>query len=314
MKKLKLNLPILWLSVIFALVLVASVIIACVFGFNTSVEMSGGNRLRINLTNANNISYVKKQAEAVYSSNGICIENSYVEDYRGESYLVLISRKNDNVNYNELRVLVSEKTELELNQISNIEEIKTAVPSNYFVMFGISMIILAVLAFVFGFIRYKLAGALAITIGSFATIVAHLALINLTRVPLSYSTFVTAAIFWLIFLLLMVTILENVRTKQNSKATADASEYDLVSDSLNDTLMPAYVVIIFTLIVGFTLICLKTNYVKYLGINAILGLFASLFTILFMASLYTIFLEVDNIRFKRKTSKNPNLTTNRKKR
>ena len=45
MKKLKLSFPFKWLVLALGIVLGLSIIIACVFGFNTSVEFGGGRRV-----------------------------------------------------------------------------------------------------------------------------------------------------------------------------------------------------------------------------------------------------------------------------
>ena len=313
MKKLKLSFPFKWLVLALGIVLGLSIIIACVFGFNTSVEFGGGRRVTINITGSLETNKIKDETQKVLNNSGLTIENTYVEDNLGESYLVFITKQNNKVNYEEVKVKLSAATSIPTESISDFETINGTLNSHYLIMFGVSIAVICAILFVVGWIRFKLAGGLILALAGLANVLLHFGLIVLTRVPLSSNSLIAIVVSGLICLALTLVLLENVRSKINSKAYQDYSKKDLVSLSGNEMVLGDLVLIGFGAIFSFVLIFLPSNLIKFLSLTLLLGLVSACFIYLMFISLYPILIDIAEIRAKQKVSKNPNFTSSKKK-
>jgi|GEM_PF-6683591 len=314
MKKLKLNFPLKLLLIPFLALFVCALVITSIFGFNTSVEFGGGKRLTARVTEVTSVSKTRDQIVSVLNSNGLRVEYSYVEDKIGETNLVFMMKGNSNADYSAVISKISDKTALAASDLSDFETVRGSINATAITLFGVGVIVFCVIAFALSAIRFKTTGALTLLISTLGTFLLHLSLLSLTRLPIGTPSLVTIIISVITAMVITLVILEGVRVRNKSRANADLNESEIVALSANDAVKPSVMFVSFLLLFSVVLLFAGANLVKFFALANIFGLLVSVYVGLFISSsVYTLFLEVANIRTKQRVSKNPELTKKKKK-
>ena len=307
MKKINFKAPFKFLIIPFIVVIAVAVTISLIFGFRLGTEFSGGKRLLVNVTGQTKVAEIRGKTAGVLSANGLTVESINVSDSNGSSYLVFVTENNKNADFDEIRNKVAEKTELDISLIGEFESIASAVPANSVLLASIGFVLVLVAIFVAGVIRYKLAGGGMLAVGVVATILTHLSLLAITRVPIGIAVLTSVISSSILSLIIMIAILESVRSKLKVITAEQQPEGEMINDSANENLMPIACFCLFVLAFALFLIFTSLISTRAIGFSLIFGVISGGYVGFFLTtSLYPIFLEIANIRAKLKTTKNPN--------
>ena len=307
MKKINFKAPFKFLIIPFIVVIAVAVTISLIFGFRLGTEFSGGKRLLVNVTGQTKVAEIRGKTAGVLSANGLTVESINVSDSNGSSYLVFVTENNKNADFDEIRNKVAEKTELDISLVGEFESIASAVPANSVLLASIGFVLVLVAIFVAGVIRYKLAGGGMLAVGVVATILTHLSLLAITRVPIGIAVLTSVISSSILSLIIMIAILESVRSKLKVITAEQQPEGEMINDSANENLMPIACFCLFVLVFALFLIFTSLISTRSIGYSLIFGVISGGYVGFFLTtSLYPIFLEIANIRAKLKTTKNPN--------
>ena len=313
MKDKILKTPLKYFLIIIATVLVIGIILACCFGFNTSIEFGGGTQLKVTINDINTASTIRKDSIAVLKDNKINVESSFVEDNGTATYLVIRSTNKTIKNADEVKQQLADKLNIDVSQISNFESIKGSLSSSNLILFGVGVILAITIFFFIGWLRYKLVGGATLALTILGNFLLYFALLAITRIYLSSASLVSLVVSSIICLVLVVSILENVRQNYGTKQFENLSEKDIVIESAKPAIIPMLITIAIVALFSIILLFVPNNFVQIFALRALIGLISSVLFGLFVAvSFHGTLLEIANLQQKQRVSKNPDFNKNKK--
>lgn len=297
--------PLKYLLIAFASILGLAIVLGCVFGFNTGVEFGGGYQIKVNVSLSSNYAADKTKAVDYLNSKGIAVESALVEDYVNITNLVIKSPTRNIKNVESVRAGLAEALGCGVDLVS-VETVSGSFNGEALIMYGISILIMAVVVFVAGLFRYKVMGGLVLALDTIASFLTFMALMVITRLPLSSSSYVVGAVAVLVSLVIVASILEQVRANIGTKKYENASESVIVTDSANKFSWPIIVLISLVALSSIAMLFVGNTFVFLTALSVLVAIISSVFIGFFTCSgLYIYLLDVYNITLERRVSKNP---------
>lgn len=303
-----LQFPLKYFLIAVGVILVVAIVIASIFGFNTSVEFGGGTQFKINVSNVSDIGATRDNVLDVLENNNINVESSFIEDNQTSTYLVIRSTSKDISNLDQIKLAIAERLTADVSVVAQVEPIKGSLSGNFMLMLGIGLLVAILIVFFAGWLRYKLIGGATLALMMLGQLLLYFALIALTRIPLSSATLVAMVISIIITLIISISIIEEARSSVGTKQYEKLSEKEIITECATKVLNPLYflggMIILFCIVLLFV----PNSFVQIFAVASIVGILSSVFIGLFMFSgLYIYLLELYNLNQTRRLSKNPNL-------
>lgn len=317
MKKLTLKKYPLLVSIIAScIIIVASLFILGFLGLKLSVNLAGGSQLSITLADgANSKQYVSKISDIV-SNNGYYVDSSFVEDkylstgVEGEfttKCLIVNIASTDISDYkkNKIRTQISEALDLDLKNISEIEQITTSVKGKDVLFIGLAIGIVAIALFVFALFRYNVFAGLAFIVAFLHNIILYLAVLILTRVELSMMSLSMALVLTVLMSLVMVHIFERHREVTRLKLEEKMSVTERMISSEMSVIKPYAAIAAVTLLFCLLLLFVPVSSVKLAALSVLIALLVSVYTGLIIGpGTYASLLEIKDLSLKSTLSRN----------
>ena len=266
-------------------VTVLGMVVLGIFGFNKSADYGKAYEVRIvaeDAFKANNAK-IKKTADKVFTKNNVSyVLTKDVDD--GNTVIYQFVNKVDGAVITELQTAIDE-----VFSTSTVDAVVTQYEtygnrSNSEIWLAILAVgILFVIEFLYVFFRNSLAAALSCVITGAITAVLEVALVALTRVPVTAYT-LPIAVFVVIYSL-AYSIYFNAIVKEESKVAEQKglAPSSHVNSAFNKTLLNGALVFALVALVSLALIILGGTIVKYVGLALLVCALAGAFTSCFIS-------------------------------
>lgn len=298
--------PLKYLLIALGAVIALAITLVSIFGFNKSVEFGGGYQVKINVTGETNVLAIKDKATKYLNKNGVCVESALVEDGVTETYLVVRSATHSIKNAEQLRQGLATELGAELTGISNFEKNSGSFNINKLIMLGIAVLVMTIVAFVGGLFRYKVMGGLILALDTIASFLTFMALMIITRLPLSSTSYIIGLISVLVSLVIVILTLEQTRANLGTKNFENSTEAEIVTVSANKHTPAILIMLALVALISIATLFVGNVFVMFSALSLLVAVVASVFIGFFTCSgLYIYLLEVYNINLERRVSKNP---------
>ena len=298
-------LPLKYIIIAIASILALAIIFGAIFGINTSTELSGGSQIKIEITGLNSKS-VLDSAKGTLSKNHIVVEGHSVEDNGTKTNLVIVATNKKISNAEAVRAELATKLGISIDKISDFKTISPAFNPTTIILFGVGTLVAIVLLFLISLKRYKLVGALTLTLASLADIITYLSVLILTRIWLNSASLVSLVISLVITNIMLVYMLENITGSINLKQYSSLSEKEITTHFAEKLFVPSVFVCGALVLMGIALLFVINAYVQIFALSMIVaGLISFFVTLILSTSVYYNLLLTFNLKSKQKTTKKP---------
>ncbi|MBQ8451486.1 MAG: hypothetical protein IJ538_01755 [Clostridia bacterium] len=216
--------PLLISLIISCVLVVASLFILGFFGINSTTEISGGSQIEISVSNSVDQKQAVVEARKVLGKYGAKVETAFYQDKyvaNGDEILTksLVVKTtargfSDDIKAN-IRNDLASALGVDVSLVSEVYEITSSVTSTQILYIALGVGIVTFCLFVFAWIRYNFFAGLSILLANLHNIILYLAIIILTRIPLSLISIAGLAILTIIMAALVIAVYENYRDKAN---------------------------------------------------------------------------------------------------
>ena len=269
----------LW-SVIIAIVLAAAIVVCALFGFNKNLEMQDKKTLTVSL----NAYVYKTQLDEIKGDLVDELGSEYTLEgaMSGDvSEIVFVFEKDADVatlatkaqTYLDAKL---KDTGAKYSVSASTETATVALAKGYVVRAAIAGVVLAVLAFAYVSLRYKLAGGITVGASVLLGMLLTAALVVLTRVYVTASVAYVITLAGLFTAMMTMFTLNNVRA---AKAEGASTEEAATSVAVKEVLYTAVVVAVGILLAGI----LGKTLGIWFAVSALIAVVASAFVSLFFA-------------------------------
>jgi hypothetical protein len=257
------------LSIILAVVIALSVVVSAIFGVSYAATLSDANTLTVTVNKTFYTTHeddIKAVCEAEFTKQGISDSynmTSLIGDNRELVYVFSAgeeTQKKVNAAKTALQATFENKTDVQngawkdnivfITVTSASETLLANWPCSYVVRASIAVAVIAVLAFAYTAIRYGLISGAVAGIATFVGGALSMAVILLTRIPVTNSTLYIAAIAAMITAVLTLLTLNKVRTGLQAEENQSAQELAINSVACKEILSFAVVAGVALVLVG----------------------------------------------------------------
>lgn len=300
--------PLKIMLIVCASILALSIVIACIFGFNASVEFGGGSQLKVEVSETSALSNAYAKTTKTLKNKGLHVESAFVEDNNDGHFVVVRLTDKTIKNADDIRAAVAEAANVDVSNVSNFEAVRGSLTTNFILMLSLSILLIAMVVFFGGWLRYGVAGATTLTVVYLGSIIMYLAALIITRVPISSGSLAVMGLSSIIAVIASILVCEFIRANAKTKQFEDHSVTELVTEGANGAIMPLCVLVAFVAVFSIISLFAPNALVKLTAVSLLLGLIVSIGVGLFVGCGILIALtEAAEFKKKLQVSKNPNL-------
>ena len=299
------TLPLKYLFIGIASMLALAIIFVCCFGFNTSVEFGGGSQIKIDVTEVVDQSATLKKASAVLSANKLSVENTFVEDNGTQTYLVFRVTDKNIKNTDAIKSELSARCGVSAESIIGFDAVNYTTESSTVLLFGLGFVALIVVVFFAGWARYKLTGALTLTLATFVDFMLYLSIVAVLRIRISSATLISLVSSVVLTTMAIVAVLENVRGSKKLKQYENYSNKDMVVHFAQKEFLPFAVICGVVAVFGVLCLFIPNAYVQTFDFSLIFSAIIALFVSMILGPAFYVYaLDVGDSRKQAKLNKN----------
>lgn len=241
-----------FLSVIMAIVLAASIVITAIFGVNYATTVNDQNTLTVTVNRYfydNRLDDVKAVCESDKEFKKLSVEYVYSGEMSGDEcelvYVFNAATKLDGVK-DSLQKTFAEKTKdggewdgAFIEVATGKEALQTKISTGYVVRAAIAVAVIAVLAFIYVALRYRLFMGVTVAIAILLSAIETTAIVLLARIPVASSVAYAVIISSLLAAIFTVLTMNNVRanTEENVYSSVATKEIAVITASLGVALI-----------------------------------------------------------------------------
>ncbi len=230
------------ISLILAVVVALGIVIAAVFGFNSSLISSDKQLLTVEMnrvTYKNDKEEIETLCEDKFTAAGVCYLQKLDTKLSGdEGKIVYVFEKDADLTAVKSGIESEATAENGLVVSLNGTSVLSNVTDGYYVRNGIALAVFAVLALVYVSLRYKLSMGITLAASLVASVGLTVALAAFTRIPVNYSFVYVLAVA--LAVTVIVTLLTFNKIRENAKLDAykemDAKQAVVSSVAVKETL------------------------------------------------------------------------------
>lgn len=285
------------------LILIAGILVTAFCGINLGFKEAGGTQIRIDLASANQIQ-AKIAAEDVLAENSVMIDSIIVEDKGTTSYLVVNIVDKSVENLDAIKADIAGKLSTDAEAVTSTI-VKSTISNDVYLTIGLVIVGLILALFVFGLIRYSLAGGLTLAFGLLVQIMLPLALVFCTRLQLSLAGIVAIIISALLETLFVTIMLEKYRAQTKGKALDSGDEEYIMTGTVKSVLEIFIFALAALIIPTILMLFMETMQTVMLALVIVIALISLAFTTLLLVPKTNIALcEIARLRHEAYMSRN----------
>lgn len=291
----------LW-GILAAVVIVAGIVIAAIFGFNTDAALSDSRTLSVRLDSYvtdDRTALIREVCEEEIGGAGLGDKYSMTSEFSGTGCEIVyaFSSSVDESAVAAVKTAVenrlTEATGTQGNALygayvyvtSNAETVSAVLPEGYIWRAVLAGVVAVVLEFIYVAVRYKLNMGIAAAASTLAGTLLTLALVALVRIPVTASVAYVGAFALLFTTILSLFAFGKMRADFKTDEYKEKSAEDAIVSSL-----PAKGILLFCLVAAVVLVvvgAIATAAVRWFAIASLIGVAAALYSVLlFLPSLY----------------------------
>lgn len=316
MKKLPKKYPLLISLIVSCAIVIASIFVLAFCGIKLSPSLGGGSQFEVAISDTVESKTCIQNIKDVLKSKGISYDSFTVEDkpLAGEN-ATEFSERYIVVNINatnisdekelEIRTAISEKLNVNLENVSSIENIISSIKSKDILLFGLGIGIIAVCMFLFGMFRYNVFAGLSFVLSILHNLILFLSLMILTRIPLGLVSLAGISLLTLVMLACLVSIYEKNKIESEmhlaEKETPSSRLIRVEASALKSYIFVACAVVIFSLFLLF----IPSMSVVYSLLSILIALVATIYSTLIIGpATFGAFLDIKQTNMDAKLSRN----------
>ena len=291
----------LW-TLIGAVLIVAGIVIAAVFGFHADPTIADSRTLSVRLdsyvTDART-EYIEDVCEEEIDRAGLGDKYSTVNEFSGTGCEIVhtfssgVSEESLNGVKDAVETRLSEATETQdsvlygafVYVMANAEDVSAVLPSGYLWRGILAGAVILVIEFIYVSVRYKLNMGVTAAAASLAGTLLAVALVALVRIPVTTSIIYVAAFALLYTTLLSLVIFGQMRTNFKSDEYKEKTAEEAVASSV-----PVKAILLFAAATAIVLAVtgiVATAAVRWFALSALVGVISALYaSLLFLPAMY----------------------------
>lgn len=313
MTKLK-KYPVLITAIISCAIIVVSLFILGFFGMRLDVGLGGGQQIEVAMANENERSKYYSKISVVLDKYGYKISSDFVEDkfLAGEGNTeftrkcigVQVSKKFSEEDSQKIRAELALALGCSEDSIV-IEPITASVVAKNALFFGLSVGIVALIFFIFGWIRYDIFAGISFIVAFLHNIILYLSIVILTRIELSLAALAAIVFFTLVMNVVLVCIYEKFREASKSQDADKTPVQERMIACETTAVKPFAITCVAVLVFLIAILFVPSLKIKLVALNLLLALIVTVYTtILIGPSTYVATLEIREMNQKAIMSRN----------
>lgn len=313
MTKLK-KYPVLITAIISCAIIVVSLFILGFFGMRLDVSLGGGQQIEVAMENDSQKAKYVSDIKVILDKYGYNISSNFVEDkylassenttFTRKCLIVQISKKFSDEDTASVKSEIASVLNITEDSIV-IEPIISSMISKNALLFGLSVGIVALLFFVFGWIRYDIFAAISFIVAFLHNIILYLSIIILTRIELSLTALTSIVLFTLIMNIILVSIYEKFRENNKSQDAEKTPIQERMINSESSAVKPFAISAVAVLIFIIAILFVPALKIKLVALNLLIALIVTAYTSLLIGpSTYVATLEIREMNRKAILSRN----------
>ncbi len=306
--------PILITTIISCLTIIVSLFILGFFGLKLGVSLGGGQQLEVVMADDGTRASYTSKIDTVMDKYGYSIDTSFVEDkfvageentqFSRKCLVIQFTGDIDEETISKIESEIAQSLEISENYVT-IGAITSSVVAKNALFLGLSLVIVAVCFFVFGWIRYDIFAGLSFIIAYLHNIILYLSVIILTRIELSLTSLSAVLFLSLIMSLVLVNIYEKFRLANKQQDTDKTPIQEKMLQSEKSVIKPFLIICVAILIFVLCLFFIPSLRIRIVALNIIVALIVTLYTSLLIGpSSYVALLEIREMNRKAIMSRN----------
>ncbi len=323
-KKIK-KYPLLISLIVSCVIVITSLFILGFFGMNIGTSLAGGSQFEVRIDSTVDAEKYIADIKTVLAEKGLKADTTFVEDkpvaglvdgeYTDRCIVVKIAKKGiSNEKKAEVKNALAEKLDVDVSQITDIEEITSSIKSKNILFIGLAIGIVAICLFVLGLIRYDVFAGISFILSFLHNIILYLSILILTRVQLNLVSLTVV----LVLTLAMSGLLIQIYEKNKELETLKLDEKQTIAERLITSEKQASVPYAFVggaiLVLAILLFIVPVSSVRLTAINIIIALVVTIYTSLIVGpGVYASLLEMREMNRKAILSRNETVNKELKK-
>ncbi len=324
MTKLK-KYPLLISMIVSSVLIVVSLIILGFFGIKLNSTLIGGSRFEVSFSSETDTVYYANELKKIVSSHGQSVDSVFVEDKftstseetKFTTISIVVNISGTDIPEETKESIINDivkKLEINRTQISDIEEVTSSIEAKSVLFLGIAIGIIAILLFVFGWIRYNVLTGFTFIIAVLHNIILYLAVLILTRVELGLMSLSVALVLTVIMCMAIISIFERYREEVKLHLAEKMTVQERMMQSEMQVLKPYLFVVVAVVLIIFLNLFIPASTVRFTSLNIFFALLVTIYTTVLVApAVCANFLEIKEFRLKSILSRNNNVSSDVKK-
>lgn len=308
--------PLLICLIVSAVFIVISLFIVGFFGIKLGVSLGGGSQIEVVLKEDVKVNdYVVKVDKALskygYKIDSVTVEDKYTAgenfgDYTTRCMLIKIAEKNisDKTKAN-IKADLIKNLGISEDMVSDVEQITASVVPKNVLFIGIAVGIIAIVFFVFGWLRYDIFAGLTFIVSYLHNLILCLSLIILTRVQLNIISLSVSLVLLIVLGMVIIHIFEKYREEVKLQTAEKISVTERMINCEMHAVKPLVIIGATAVFFAILLLFIPVYSVRMAALGIIFAIIVTVYTSLLIApGIYGAMLEFYDANLKARLSRN----------
>ena len=324
MKNLK-KYPLLVCLIVSFVIIIASALVVGLCGVNVGSSLGGGSQMEIVISDEANAGEYATTIKGILAKNKVGLDSCFTEDkvlagsdnatFTSRVLIVKLTSSNISEETQEkIRQDISEKFEIDIENISQISNIISPVNTQNLLKVGLALGIIAACLFAFGFIRYNVFAGLSLLVSILHNLLMYFSLVILSRAQFNVNSLSIALVMTILMLAAIINIFERNRELTNLHLNDKLKSSQRLLEAEKSVISPYFVIVLSFILAVVLLFLVSAPTVRFIAINIAIALVASIYTLLLVGpGVYAYFLDLKDYRENARLSRNSEVNKHIKK-
>ena len=308
--------PLLAGLIISFIVVVSSIFVLAFCGMRLGTSLGGGSYLEVAISDDADTQTCIQNIKTTIKSKGYTIDACTIEDKVLEDgehteftqrYIVvkMLATNVSDEKELEIRQVLASKLDVSIDKISGIDNIVSSIKSDDILKLGLGFGAIALCLFIFGFVRYDVFAGLSFLLANLHNLILFLAIIIITRIPLSLISIAAIVIMLLVMSAVMISTFE----KYKADSELHLGEKELPSVRMirvqKIAVKPYILLAVIVCLISVFMFFIPLASVLFSALSVISALVVSTYTALLIGpAVYSAFLDIKYDNFQASLSRN----------
>lgn len=306
--------PLLVSTIISCLIIIVSLFILGFKGMNLGVSLGGGSQIEVTISDGMVVSSYTDKIDAVLDKYNVSIDANFVEDkytagenngeFTRKNLVIQVAKTFDEETTSKIKNEIVTSLGVSEENV-NVGKIISSVIQKNVLFLALSFGIIAIVLFVFGWIRYDIFAGISFIVAILHNIIVYLSIVILTRIQLTLSAISALMFLTLLMIIVLITIYEKFRETSKEKDSQKLPIQEVMINSEKEVIKPFAIICSAILIFTVSLLFIPVPRIILIALNMLIALIVTLYTSLLIGpSTYIALLEIRELNRKAILSRN----------